>query len=353
MNFMRTAVLLAGMTALFLVVGLLLGGRGGMGIALVFAIGANIFAYWNSDSMALRAVDAREIDRAAAPDLVDDVAMLASRAGLPTPRVCLVDSPQPNAFATGRDPDHAAIAVNTGLSAMLTREERLGVLAHEMSHIKHRDTLTMTIAATLAGAISSIAHWGMFFGAGRRQNGPGPIAAIGIAILAPMAAMIVQMAVSRSREYEADRSGGQLCGNPLWLASALGKIATAAHAIPDEAVEQRPAMAHLFIVNPLAGGFRDNLFSTHPDTANRIEALVRLAAEMGIDAHSAAQQPAPEPRAQAPSGGWSPFRQPSPAPAAAEGSFLGGRGVARPAGGPNPWAAQSGDGGRPDPWGRG
>ena len=337
------------MTALFLVVGLLLGGRAGMGLALVFALGANIFAYWNSDRMALAAVDAHEIDRSVAPDLVDDVAMLAQRAGLPMPRVYLVDSPQPNAFATGRDPEHAAIAVNTGLTQMLSREERLGVLAHEMSHIAHRDTLTMTIAATLAGAISSLAHWGMFFGGGRR-NGPGILGSIALSILAPMAAMVVQMAVSRSREYEADRGGGRLCGNPLWLASALGKISGAAEAIPDEAVERRPAMAHLFIVNPLAGGFRDNLFSTHPDVGNRIEALVALAAEMGVSGAAPAPAPAPAP----PQGGWSPFRQPAPASAATVGgSFLGGHGIARENAEQSPWGGFSKGEDRPNPWGRG
>ena len=323
MNFMRTAVMLAGMTALFLAVGFLLGGRAGMGLALIFALGANVFAYWNSDRMALAAVDAREVDHTGAPDLVEDVAWLAQRAGVPMPRVYVVDSAQPNAFATGRDPAHAAVAVNTGLSQMLTREERLGVLAHELSHIRAYDTLTMTIAATLAGAISSIAHWGMFFGGGRREGGPGVLGTIALSILAPIAAMIVQMAVSRSREYEADRAGGQLCGNPLYLAAALGKIEAGAHAIPDEAVEARPAMAHLFIVNPLAGGFRDNLFSTHPDTQNRVAALVDLAREMGIGESSA---PAPA------SGGWAPFRD-TPGGAGANGyadagGFLGGRGLA-------------------------
>ncbi|MCC0004573.1 MAG: zinc metalloprotease HtpX [Methylobacteriaceae bacterium] len=338
MNFMRTAILLAGMTALFMIVGLALGGRAGMGIALVFAIGANMFAYWNSDHMALASVDSHEVDRSTAPDLVDDVATLASRAGLPMPRVYVVNSDQPNAFATGRDPEHAAIAVNYGLSQMLTREERMGVLAHEMAHIKHRDTLTMTIAATLAGAISSIASWGMFFGGGRRDGGPGPLASIALAILAPIAAMIVQMAVSRSREYVADRTGGELCGNPLWLASALSKISDGAAAIPDEAVEAKPAMAHLFIVNPLAGGPRDNLFSTHPDTQNRIDALVALAQEMGVGM----AQPQP---AAAPAGGWSPFRGDTPTGAD---SFLGGSGIVRG----SPWGSPPSQTNRPDPWGR-
>ena len=338
MNFMRTAILLAGMTALFMIVGLALGGRAGMGIALVFAIGANMFAYWNSDHMALASVDSHEVDRSTAPDLVDDVATLASRAGLPMPRVYVVNSDQPNAFATGRDPEHAAIAVNYGLSQMLTREERMGVLAHEMAHIKHRDTLTMTIAATLAGAISSIASWGMFFGGGRRDGGPGPLASIALAILAPIAAMIVQMAVSRSCEYVADRTGGELYGNPLWLASALSKISDGAAAIPDEAVEAKPAMAHLFIVNPLAGGPRDNLFSTHPDTQNRIDALVALAQEMGVGM----AQPQP---AAAPAGGWSPFRGDTPTGAD---SFLGGSGIVRG----SPWGSPPSQTNRPDPWGR-
>lgn len=347
MNYMRTAVLLAGMTALFLVVGAALGGRGGMMMALIFAVGANVFAYWNSDRMALSAVGAHEADRSSAPDLVDDVAWLAQRAGLPMPRVYVVDSPQPNAFATGRDPEHAAIAVNAGLSQMLTREERLGVLAHEMAHIKHRDTLTMTIAATLAGAISSIATWGMFLGGGRRENGPGPIASIALAILAPMAAMIVQMAVSRSREYEADRTGGALSGNPHWLAGALAKISEGAAAIPDEVVENRPAMAHLFIVNPLSGGPRDNLFSTHPDTQNRIDALVALAREMGVAAPQAQPSPAYAPA----DGGWSPFRE-NPAPSE-PGSFLGGGGLARGAAQrQSPWGDAAAGDDRPNPWGR-
>ncbi|MGA8602270.1 MAG: zinc metalloprotease HtpX, partial [Beijerinckiaceae bacterium] len=260
MQFMRTAVLLAAMTALFLVVGAVLGGRGGMMIALVFAIGTNLFAYWNSDRMALSAVDAREVDYAAAPDLVRLVGDLSGRAGLPMPRVFLVDSPQPNAFATGRDPTHAAVAVNAGLIQMLSREELAGVLGHELAHVRNRDTLTMTITATLAGAISSIAHWGFFFGGGRRSLGF--FGSIAMAILAPIAAMIVQMAVSRGREYEADRDGAEICGNPLWLASALAKIADAAQRIPDEVVEAHPAMAHLFIVNPLTGRGMDSLFST-------------------------------------------------------------------------------------------
>lgn len=295
LNMMRTAVLLAAMTALFVLVGAALGGRAGMAIALLFAIGTNAFALWNSDRMALAAAGALEVDRQAAPQLVGLVGELATAAGLPMPRVFLVQSAQPNAFATGRDPAHAAVAVNSGLMDMLTREELAGVLAHELAHIRNRDTLTMTITATLAGAISSIAQWGLFFGGGRRDGGPGPLAAIAIAILAPLAAMIVQMAVSRSREYEADALGARICGNPRWLARALGKISSVAAAVPDEQAEAHPAMAHLYIVNPLTGGGMDNLFSTHPNVENRIAALNALAAHMGIREDA--------------SQGWAPFRQ--------------------------------------------
>lgn len=343
MNFARTALLLAAMTALFMVVGYGLGGQGGMTIALLFALGANFVSYWFSDKMALSSVGAREVDARSAPELTRMVDDLARRAGLPTPRVYVVDSPQPNAFATGRNPANAAVAVNEGLMRMLSRDELAGVVAHELAHIKNRDTLTMTIAATLAGAISSITSWGMFFGGGRRENGPGPLASIALAILAPIAAMIVQMAVSRSREYVADRTGGELAGNPLWLASALSKISEGAAAIPDEVVEAKPAMAHLFIVNPLAGGPRDNLFSTHPDTQNRIDALVALAQEMGIG--MSAPEPAPA-AAATPAGGWSPFRGDA---GAGSGSFLGGGGIT--SGGA--WGNRPSETNRPNPWGRG
>ena len=327
MQFMRTAVLLAAMTALFLVVGALLGGRGGMMIALVFAIATNLYAYWNSDRMALSAVDAREVvDYAAAPEVVHLVGDLSARGGVPMPRIFLVDSPQPNAFATGRDPAHAALAINTGLLQMLTREELAGVLSHELAHVRNRDTLTMTITATLAGAISSIAHWGFFFG-GRRSLGF--FGSIAMAILAPIAAMVVQMAVSRGREYQADRDGAQICGNPLWLASALARIADAAERIPDEAIEAHPAMAHMFIVNPLSGRGMDSLFSTHPAVENRIAALEDLARGMGANWHAAPQPTAAAPREPAYeiAGGWQPFRQPTETPRE-PGTFLGGRGLA-------------------------
>ena len=281
MNMMRTAILMAAMTALFLVVGALLGGQTGMLLALAFAAATNLFAYWNSDKLALAANGAQEIQRADAPDLYDMVAELAGRAQLPMPRVYVIHEDQPNAFATGRNPENAAVAVNTGLMAMLTRQELAGVIAHELAHIKYRDTLTMTITATLAGAISSIAQWGLLFG-GNRSNGPGVIGSIALAILAPLAAMLVQMAISRSREYAADRLGAEICGDPNALAGALAKISHGAQVIPNENAEANPAMAHMFIVNPLTGQGMDNLFSTHPNVENRIAALQALAGAMGL-----------------------------------------------------------------------
>lgn len=281
MNIMRTALLLAVMTALFLLVGAALGGETGIVIALVFAIATNAFAYWNADRLALAAVDAHEVDARTAPELVALVGELAGRAGLPMPRVYVVDSDQPNAFATGRDPSHAAIAVNSGLMRALSREELAGVLSHELTHVKNRDTLTMTITATLAGAISMLASWALFWGGGRR-NGLGILGTLAVAILAPLAAMMVQMAVSRSREYAADRGGARICGNPFWLAHALAKISGLAAVVPNEAAQAHPAMAHLYIVNPLTGRGADQLFSTHPNVENRIAALQQLAQSMGV-----------------------------------------------------------------------
>lgn len=291
MNIMRTAILLAAMTALFAIVGALMGGRTGMMIALAIAAATNLYALWNSDRAALASTNAQEVDAGMAPDLVNMVHGLARRAGLPPPRVYVIDDPQPNAFATGRNPENSAVAVHTGLLNMLSREELSGVIAHELAHIKHRDTLTMTITATLAGAISSIAQWGMFFGGNRNNNGLGVIGSIALMILAPLAAMIVQMAISRSREYEADRLGAEICGNPRWLASALAKISGAAEHIPNQAAEANPAMAHMFIVNPLTGQGMDNLFSTHPNVENRIAALEDLAQRMGIGRAAPASRP--------------------------------------------------------------
>lgn len=282
MNYLRTGMLLAAMTALFMGIGFLLGGQSGMLMALVFAAGMNLFSWWNSDKMVLSMHGAREVDEATAPQLVGMVRQLAQNAGLPMPRVYLMDNPQPNAFATGRDPDHAAVAATTGLLQMLNPDEVAGVMAHELAHIKNRDTLIMTITATIAGAISMLANWSMFFRpSGDNRNGLGFIGTLLVMFLAPFAAMIVQMAISRGREYEADRLGGQISGQPLALASALEKIAGGAQHIENEAAEANPATAHLFIINPLSGLRMDNLFSTHPDTNNRIEALEALAAEMG------------------------------------------------------------------------
>jgi heat shock protein HtpX len=290
MNIMRTAVLLAAMTALFMLIGAVLGGQAGMMIALLIAAATNLYALWNSDRAALATAGAQEVDATTAPDLVNLVHGLAQRAGLPPPRVYVIENDQPNAFATGRNPENAAVAVHTGLVRMLSREELSGVIAHELAHIKHRDTLTMTVTATLAGAISSIAHWGMFMGGNRNNNSLGVIGTIALAILAPMAAMVVQMAISRSREYEADRLGAEIAGNPRWLATALAKISGAAEHIPNETAEAHPAMAHMFIVNPLTGQGMDNLFSTHPNVENRIAALEEQAQRMGIGAGFRPQQ---------------------------------------------------------------
>jgi len=282
MNYFRTAVLLAGMTALFMVVGLMIGGRGGMMIALLVAIGMNLFSYWNSDKMVLSMYGARQVDRASAPEYYGMVEQLAARAGLPMPRVFIMDNPQPNAFATGRNPQNAAVAATTGLLNTLSREEAAGVMAHELAHIKNYDTLTMTITATLAGAIGMLANFAMFFGGNRNNNtGFGVIGSIAMMILAPLAAMVVQMAVSRSREYEADKLGAEICGQPMWLASALAKISNAAHQVPNMPAEHNPATAHMFIINPLSGERMDSLFSTHPATENRIAALQALAQQMG------------------------------------------------------------------------
>ncbi len=281
MNYFKTAILLAGMTALFMVVGFLIGGETGMLIALVVAAGTNLFAFWNSDKMVLRMHGAQEVDERTAPELFQLVRELAERAGLPMPRVYLMDNPQPNAFATGRNPQNAAVAATTGLLQMLSREEVAGVMAHELAHIKNHDTLTMTITATLAGAISMLAQFGLFFGGNRNNNPLGAIGTIAMVILAPLAAMVVQMAISRSREYVADRDGAVIAGRPRWLASALAKLGNAARQIPNEAAEANPATAHLFIVNPLSGERMDSLFSTHPAMENRIAALEQLEREMG------------------------------------------------------------------------
>jgi heat shock protein HtpX len=281
MNYMRTAILLAGLTALFMGVGYLIGGQAGMMIALVVAAGMNFFAYWGGDKMVLSMSGAHEVDEASAPELYAMVRQLAQRADLPMPKVYLMDEDQPNAFATGRNPQNSAVAVTAGLLKTLTREEVAGVVAHELAHIKNRDTLIMTITATIAGAISMLAQFGMFFGGNRNNNGMGIIGTILMVILAPLAAMLVQMAISRTREYAADRLGAEIVGQPIWLATALNKIAGEAQHIENHHAEQNPATAHMFIINPLSGMRMDNLFSTHPATENRIAALQELARSMG------------------------------------------------------------------------
>ena len=305
MNIFRPGVRLAAMTGLFLAIGYLIGGTGGMAIALVVAVGMNFFAYWNSGKMVLKMHNARQVDASSSPAFFNMIADLSQRAELPMPKVYLVEEDQPNAFATGRNPEHAAVAATTGLIRSLSREELSGVMAHELAHIKNRDTLTMTITATLAGAISMLANYAMFFGGRSRNNPLGFIGSIAIMILAPMAAMLVQMAISRTREYSADRAGAEICGNPLWLASALEKIASSAQRIPNEAAEANPATAHMFIINPLSSLRFDKLFSTHPDTASRVLELEKLAQEMNIRVPGNWSPSGPRKHSNKKSGPWS------------------------------------------------
>ena len=273
MNTFRTGLLLAAMTALFVAAGYLLGGQNGMLIAFVVAIGMNAFSYWNADKVVLRMFNARQVDARSAPQFYGIIEQLARQARLPMPRVYVIDNPQPNAFATGRNPQHAAVAATTGLLQSLSPDEIAGVMAHELAHVKNRDTLTMTITATIAGAIGMLANFAFFFGGNRDNNPLGAVGTILVMILAPIAAMFVQMAISRTREYAADREGAEICGQPLWLASALQKLEMAAQRIDNPAAERNPAAAHLFIVNPLHGRSMDSLFSTHPSMENRIRKL--------------------------------------------------------------------------------
>ena len=279
LNHARTFMLLAAMTALFLGIGYLIGGSGGIVIAFMIAAAMNVFAYWNSDKVVLRMYGAREVDGQSAPELVGLVRQLALRAQLPMPRVYIMDNDQPNAFATGRNPQNAAVAATTGLLGNLTQEEIAGVMAHELAHVRNRDTLTMTITATIAGAIGMLANFAFFFGAtGDNRNNPlGIVGVLLLMIVGPMAAALVQFAISRTREYEADKLGAEICGQPLWLASALQRLEQLAGRVDNHAAERNPATAHMFIVNPLHGGSMDNLFSTHPATANRIRRLRELA----------------------------------------------------------------------------
>lgn len=277
---MKTAFLMALMTMLLMAIGDYFGGLQGMTIMLVFGVAINFFTYWNSDKMVLAHYGAQEVNARTAPRLYGIVKRLADRAKLPMPKVYIIDSPVPNAFATGRNPEHAAVAVNTALADLLDEDELAGVLAHELSHVKHRDILISTVAASMAGAISTIAQWGMFLGGGRDENGESrnPFATILVMILAPMAAALIQMAVSRSREYMADKSGGELCGNPNALADALLKIeAFARRRVMPGATE---ATAHMFIINPFSGVNMRQLFSTHPPTEERVRLLREQARAM-------------------------------------------------------------------------
>lgn len=281
---LKTAILLSVLTALFMTVGFLLAGFTGSLIALVLALVINFYSYWNADKIVLRMQGARPVDEGADSPTIrlfaNDTRALARVAGLPEPKIFIIETEQPNAFATGRNPKNAAVAATTGLLQMLTREETAAVMAHELAHVENRDTLTMTVTATLAGAIGWIANLA-FLLPGRGRGGL--VRTLAIMILAPLAASLVQMAISRSREYEADKRGARICGNPLWLASALEKIDRGARAIVNRQAEQNPAMAHLYIMNPLAGKRADNLFSTHPSTGNRIERLRAMAGEFEQD----------------------------------------------------------------------
>jgi heat shock protein HtpX len=278
-NLFKTAVLMAAITALFVALGAWLGGSQGMVLALLLACGANAFSYWFSDRLVLRMYAAREVDAASAPQYYRIVEELAQRAGLPMPRVYLIDSAAPNAFATGRDPDHAAVAATTGLLRLLDARELRGVMAHELTHVKHRDILIATVSATLAGAIAALANFALFFGgrddSGRRAN---PVAAFALALLAPLAASLIQMAISRAREFEADRGGAELSGDPDALAQALCRIDAVAQGVAFDAAEAHPATAQMMILNPLHGGGLARLFATHPPTEQRVAALRRIAA---------------------------------------------------------------------------
>lgn len=278
MNMTKTFMLLAGLTALFAGIGYLLGGEQGMVVALVFAAVMNVGSYWYSDKIVLKMYGAQPVNDGL---VYATTKQLAQRAGLPMPRVYVINNPQPNAFATGRNPQNAAVAVNTGLMSILNERELAGVIAHELAHIKNRDTLIMTITATIAGAISMLANFAFFFGgsnANGERHGVHPIVAILIMFLAPMAAMLVQMAISRTREYSADKIGAEICGDPLALASALHKLEQSTSRVDNEVAEANPATAHMFIINPLHANKVDNLFSTHPNTQNRIDALNKMAA---------------------------------------------------------------------------
>ena len=306
-GYFKTAVLMAAMTALFMGAGAMIGGGQGALVAFVIAAGMNLVTFWGSDKAVLRMAGARAVDQRSAPDFVQLVHELADGAGMPRPAVYLIDTDQPNAFATGRNPENAAVAATSGLLRAMNREEIAAVMAHELAHIKNRDTLIMTLTATMAGAISMLANFALLFGGNRDRPG-GMIGSLLMMFLAPLAAALVQMAISRSREYEADRLGAEICGNPLWLASALRRIEAMASRIDNPEAERTPGLAHLFIINPLHAHARDKLFSTHPATQNRVAALEAMAGARGpvarpqpMQASAPRPQPGP-PGARRPSG---------------------------------------------------
>ena len=277
-NMMKTAILMAAITALFMAIGAMIGGRSGMMLALVVALGMNFFSYWFSDKMVLKMYKAQQVDERSAPRLYAMVRELAQRAQMPMPKVYLIDEAAPNAFATGRSPDHAAVAATTGIVNVLTDRELRGVMAHELAHVKHRDILISTVSATMAGAISMLANFAAFFGGRDSEGRPSnPIAGIAVAILAPLAASVIQMAISRAREFEADRGGAEISGDPAALASALDKIHRYAQGIPLHAAEAHPETAQMMIMNPLSGGGLRGLFSTHPATEERVARLMEMA----------------------------------------------------------------------------
>ncbi len=296
MNTLKTGIMLAALTALFMGVGYLIGGSSGMVIAFLIAAAINLYTYWNGDKLVLRMHHAKEVDEPVAPELFRIVRQLAARADLPMPKVYLIDNPQPNAFATGRNPENSAVAATTGLLQRLSPEEIEGVMAHELAHVKNRDTLIMTVTATIAGAISMLANFAFLFGGNRNNNnGLGIVGVLVAMIVAPLAAALVQFAISRQREYVADRTGAEFTRNPRGLATALANISNSVKRIPNMDAERSPATAHMFIINPLTGQRMDNLFSTHPSTENRIAALLELERGMGPRAGPSFSRPVEPP----------------------------------------------------------
>lgn len=277
-NWFKTTILMAGIVVLFATVGMLLGGQSGMLIALLFAGAMNIYAYWFSDKMVLKMYNAQQVDEHSAPEFYRMIAELARRANLPMPKVYIIDEPQPNAFATGRNPENAAVAATTGIIRLLSPRELRGVMAHELAHVRHHDMLISTMSATVAGAISAIAQFGMLFGGGSNngERNVNPVFAILIMILAPLAAMLIQMAISRSREFGADAGGAAISGDPVALADALRKIEAYAHGIPMQTAEMHPETAQMMIINPLTAKGVQGLFRTHPSTEERVAKLMAM-----------------------------------------------------------------------------